>query len=111
VRLLFPHLPVSDTQVGIKLFRREVIDAIADDLTIDRYGFDLEMLALARARGFTHFLEAPIRLDYFGGGTRPFTSELLHVGEWGGMAITAASRKPRMGSLPCSVEPLEAATR
>jgi glycosyltransferase involved in cell wall biosynthesis len=82
VRQLF-DLDVTDTQVGIKLFRREVIDAIADDLTIDRYGFDLEILALARARGFTHFLEAPIRLDYFGGNPRSFARELLHVGQVG----------------------------
>jgi len=58
-------LDVTDTQVGIKLFRRDVVDAVKQDLSVDRYGFDLELLALARRRGFKKMLEAPIRLDYF----------------------------------------------
>jgi glycosyltransferase involved in cell wall biosynthesis len=82
VRQLF-DLDVTDTQVGIKLFRRDVIDAILPDLTIDRYGFDLELLALARARGFTKILEAPIRLDYFLKNARSTPRELWHIGRIG----------------------------
>jgi len=72
-------LDVTDTQVGIKLFRREVIDAVLPDLRIDRYGFDLEILALAKLRGFDSMLEAPIRLDYFVGNRRPLIPELFHI--------------------------------
>ncbi|OFZ12537.1 MAG: hypothetical protein A2Z20_10860, partial [Bdellovibrionales bacterium RBG_16_40_8] len=64
IKLLF-RLDVTDTQVGIKLFRRQVIEAILPDLVLDRYGFDLEILALAHYRGFKRVLEAPIQLDYF----------------------------------------------
>ncbi len=78
VRLLF-KIDVTDTQVGIKLFRREVIDAILPDLVVDRYGFDLEMLSLARIYGFDQILEAPIRLDYFQPKPRFIASEVLHV--------------------------------
>lgn len=78
IRKLF-DLDVTDTQVGLKLFKRSVIDAILPDLSIDRYGFDLELLALAKRKGFTTCLEAPIRLDYFGYNTRSPARELLHV--------------------------------
>ena len=78
VRSIF-KINVTDTQVGLKLLRREVVDAILPHLTIDRYGFDLEMLALARRKGFRRFLEAPIRLDYFNHNKRSTFAELLHV--------------------------------
>lgn len=71
-------LRVTDTQVGMKLFRREVITAIRPLLKIDRYGFDLEALALARTIGYQNILEAPITLDYFTKG-RPFVLDLWHV--------------------------------
>jgi len=78
VKQLF-DLDVTDTQVGLKLFRKEVVEAIRDDLSINRYGFDLEVLAFARHKGFKRMLEAPIRLDYFCGEPRPFYVELPHI--------------------------------
>jgi glycosyltransferase involved in cell wall biosynthesis len=72
-------LDVTDTQVGLKLFRRAVIDAVLPDLHVDRYGFDLEILALAKRRGFQLFLEAPIQLDYFSFNSRGAVKELGHV--------------------------------
>ena len=78
VRRLFA-LDVTDTQVGIKLFRREVIDAILPLLEINRYGFDLEMLTLAKLKGFDRMIEAPIRLDYFDRGDRLVIADLWHV--------------------------------
>jgi dolichol-phosphate mannosyltransferase len=79
-------LKVTDTQVGIKLFRREVIQAILPDLMIDRYGFDLEILALAKKKGFEQMLEAPVRMDYFSKNIRPFGREIFHIIQVG-MAI------------------------
>ena len=80
VRGLF-DVDVTDTQVGIKLFRREVVAAIVPDLRVDRYGFDLEMLCLAKRRGFGSFLEAPIHMEYFTKNTRPILREILHVAQ------------------------------
>lgn len=77
--MLFFDLDITDTQVGMKLFKREVVETIRSELSIDRYGFDLEILALAKRKGFIRMLEAPIRLDYFGGGKRAFFQDLLHV--------------------------------
>lgn len=78
VRALFA-VDVTDTQVGIKLFRRQVIEAILPNLRIDRYGFDLEILCLAKAYGFGKMLEAPVRLDYFGQSQRYLLRDLAHV--------------------------------
>lgn len=70
---------VTDTQVGIKLFRREVIDAILPYLQIDRYGFDLEILSLAKHMGYGMMLEAPIRMEYFERNRKPLFKEIVHV--------------------------------
>lgn len=78
VRELF-DIDVTDTQVGIKLFRREVVEAILPHLQIDRYGFDLELLSLAKAFGYGNVLEAPIRMDYFITNERFVLTEIAHV--------------------------------
>ena len=63
VRILF-RLDVRDTQVGMKLFRREVLDEVMPVVLVKRYAFDLEVLAVARSFGYPRIAEAPIRLDY-----------------------------------------------
>ncbi len=78
VRAFF-KVDVTDTQVGIKLFRREVIQTILPHLEVNRYGFDLELLSLAKAFGFGNMLEAPIRMDYFIKNERIPGAELFHV--------------------------------
>lgn len=78
IKALF-HLNVTDTQVGLKLMRAEVVRAVAPHLRIDGYGFDLELLLQARRLGFTSVLEAPVRLDYFANHRRPFLTETWHI--------------------------------
>jgi glycosyltransferase involved in cell wall biosynthesis len=63
VRLLF-RLDVRDTQVGIKVFRREVAEQVLPLLLVKRFAFDIELLAVSRALGFVRIEEQPIRLDY-----------------------------------------------
>jgi dolichyl-phosphate beta-glucosyltransferase len=50
---------IRDTQNGFKIFSRRAFTAIAPYLTIDRWGFDVEMLLVARRRGF-RIIEFPI---------------------------------------------------
>jgi len=78
VRLLF-HINVTDTQVGIKIFRKEVIKNVLPYLEINSYGFDLEILGIASRLGYRKILEAPVRLDYFLRGKRPIRKDLLHT--------------------------------
>jgi hypothetical protein len=63
VRMLF-QLDVTDTQVGMKVFRRELVDAVVPHLLVKRYAFDLELLAVARDFGFRRIAEEPVRLRY-----------------------------------------------
>lgn len=63
IRILF-GLTIRDTQSGIKIFRREVIDAILPRLLVKRYAMDIEMLAVARHLGFKRIYEAPIEIHY-----------------------------------------------
>jgi glycosyltransferase involved in cell wall biosynthesis len=63
VRLLF-RVNVRDTQVGAKLFRREMLDTVAPLLLVKRWAFDLEVLAVGAEFGFDRIHEAPIALEY-----------------------------------------------
>ncbi|MBR3084773.1 MAG: glycosyltransferase [Kiritimatiellae bacterium] len=62
VRLL-TGLPVTDTQVGMKLFRREAIKWAFDRMLVKRFAFDVELLAIAHDAGY-RIAEAPIRMEY-----------------------------------------------
>lgn len=50
---------IADTQAGFKLFTATVVEDIFPRLTINRWGFDIEILAVARHRGY-RIKEAPI---------------------------------------------------
>ena len=50
---------LHDTQCGFKLFRRSSIEPVLADLGIDGFAFDVEILAMARARG-ARIAEVPV---------------------------------------------------
>ena len=62
VLILF-HLPLKDTQTGIKVFRREVLSRSFPRLVCKRYTLDLELLAVAHRIGYS-IAEAPITLTF-----------------------------------------------
>lgn len=57
-------LRVRDTQVGLKLFRRGVLEDVLPRLLVKRYAFDIEILAVASHLGYKKIFEAPIVLKY-----------------------------------------------
>ena len=63
VKLLF-GLSIRDTQVGLKIYKREVIDVVLPRLLVKRYAFDIEILAVAHMLGFKRIYEASIELDF-----------------------------------------------
>jgi glycosyltransferase involved in cell wall biosynthesis len=63
VKALF-NLNVRDTQTGLKLFRRNVLQEALPLLAIKKFAFDLELLVVARQLGYRKIVEAPITLDY-----------------------------------------------
>lgn len=56
-------LSVRDTQTGIKLFKREVLDRVFPKVLVKRYAFDLELLVNIRHKGY-RIVEAPIILNF-----------------------------------------------
>jgi glycosyltransferase involved in cell wall biosynthesis len=62
-RALF-RLDVRDTQVGLKVFSRRIVDEVVPLLLVKRFAFDLELLAVAAALGYRRVRELPIRLEY-----------------------------------------------
>jgi glycosyltransferase involved in cell wall biosynthesis len=68
-------LPVRDTQTGIKLFRREALDASFPRMLVKQYAFDLELLSIAHDFGFK-IAEAPVTLD-FQARSYPFSTRAI----------------------------------
>lgn len=65
VKILF-GLPLTDTQSGIKIFRKEVVEKILPRLLVKRYAMDIEILAVAKYLGFSRIYEAPIEVTFDG---------------------------------------------
>lgn len=63
IRVMF-GLKVRDTQVGMKLFRREVVMDVFPRLLVKHFAFDIEILAVAYSRGFKRIFEAPVKLVF-----------------------------------------------
>ena len=62
VRSLF-GLPVRDTQTGIKLFKREVLEHVLPRVLVKRFAFDLELLANVHHFGY-RIVEAPVVVNF-----------------------------------------------
>ncbi len=67
VKVLF-GIKVQDTQAGIKIFKKKVLEKILPRLVEKKFAGDLEMLVVAYTLGFRRIYEAPIKLDYNLGG-------------------------------------------
>lgn len=63
VKVLF-GLSLTDTQSGIKIFRRKVLEKVLPRLLVKRYAMDIEMLSVARYLGFKRIYEAPIEVTF-----------------------------------------------
>lgn len=72
VFLLF-GLNVRDTQVGLKFYRKEVLEKVIPRLLVKAFAFDIEILAVAYSLGFKRIFEAPIELKLDFGGTSELT--------------------------------------
>ena len=63
VRIFF-GINVRDTQSGIKIFKKPVVEAILPRLLVKRYAMDIEMLAVANYLGFGRIYEGPIEVHF-----------------------------------------------
>lgn len=71
-------LRVRDTQVGIKFFKREVLEKVLPRLLVKRFAFDVEMLAVANYLGFKRIYEAPVDIR-FGKNTTITNKRFLRI--------------------------------
>jgi len=59
---------LRDTQSGMKIIKKEVLDVIMPLIVVKRYAFDLELCFLAQKHGF-RIVEAPLVIDFQGNGS------------------------------------------
>lgn len=59
-------LNIRDSQVGMKLFRRKVLEDVLPRLLVKEFAFDIEILAVAHHLGYRRIFEAPVELDFSG---------------------------------------------
>jgi len=70
VFLLF-RLKITDTQTGLKVFKRRVLETVLPRLLVKQYAFDIELLAVSKYLGFSRIFEAPVEIVWDGdSGTR-----------------------------------------
>jgi len=55
---------VRDTQAGLKVFKREVLEAVLPRLLVKEFAFDVEILSVANHLGFNKIYESPIYLNW-----------------------------------------------
>ena len=77
---LFVGLPITDTQTGMKLFKREVLGEALARMLVKTYAFDLELLAIAHQRG-AKIAEAPVRIKFGSkfGALKPHTVKTMAI--------------------------------
>ncbi len=65
VSILF-GVKIRDTQTGLKVYRKEVLEKVLPRLVVKKFAFDIELLSVANRLGYKRIYEAPvvINLDY-----------------------------------------------
>ena len=73
-------LPITDSQTGMKLFKRSYLKDAFDRMLIKTYAFDLELLSIAYGRG-ARIAEAPVEICFgqkFGALKMRTVREMMH---------------------------------
>ncbi len=63
IKCLF-WLNVTDTQTGLKVAKRKVLEDVMPRAVVKRYAFDLELLVIARKLGYNRIFEAPVNMEF-----------------------------------------------
>lgn len=66
-RVVF-RLPISETQTGLKVFKREPLTRLLPQVEVGSYAYDLELLVLMKQQGCS-LAEAPVTLEVSGSGS------------------------------------------
>ncbi len=98
-------LPFRDTQCGFKAFRMDVCRPLVAACVIDRFGFDVELLYVARAAGL-RMKEWPVRWNDVAGSKVSFRAGLEGFAE-----LREVRRKARQGVYAEAIEQTRALCR
>ena len=79
IRSLF-QLDIPDTQTGIKVFSRSLVTSVLPVVHENGFALDLELFVAARAAGYSHFVEVPVRLVRVGDSTISTRSVVTMLG-------------------------------
>ena len=90
-------MEIKDTQCGFKIFKKEVIKPLFSRMNINRFGFDLEILYLARKMGY-RVKEGPVswrhvkgsKINLFSDSIKMFVN-IIQVRNWHCTAIDPES--------------------
>lgn len=91
------HLGIPDTQCGFKAFKGSVARALFACLTIERFAFDVELLALARLWGLAIRRLPVVAIQRDGSSVRMVRDS---IGMW--LAVIQIRRRLRDGAYPAS---------
>jgi dolichyl-phosphate beta-glucosyltransferase len=82
-------LPLADTQCGFKLFRSDVARHVFTRQRLERFGFDVEVLYIARRLGY-RIVEVPVRWNHAEGSKVGMLTGLHAFAELGTIRLNAA---------------------
>lgn len=76
--LLF-GINVRDSQVGMKIYRRKLLEDVLPRLLVKKFAFDIEILAVANRLGYGKIYESPVEINLFSSKTSIISSKLFKV--------------------------------
>jgi glycosyltransferase involved in cell wall biosynthesis len=78
VKLLF-GMNVRDTQVGMKIYKRKLLEDVLPRLLVKQFAFDIEMLAVAYHLGYRKIYEAPVQIDLFSTKSSIISKRIIRI--------------------------------
>lgn len=78
IKVLF-GLDIRDTQVGLKLYRRKVLEDVLPRMLVREFAFDIEMLAVAYHLGYRKIYEAPVEINLFSSTSTIVWTNMIRV--------------------------------
>lgn len=76
--LLF-GINVRDSQVGMKIYRRKLLEDVLPRLLVKKFAFDIEILAVANRLGYRKIYESPVEINFFSSKTSIISLKLYKV--------------------------------
>lgn len=61
---MFFGIKLKDTQTGLKVFKRKVLEKVLPRLMVKDFAFDIEVLAVSKYLGFDRIYEAPVKVNW-----------------------------------------------